>query len=217
MTRKQKRHEPYVHESQMARWPLGAPAKHFIICSSAWWFGCHEFYFPINIGLIIIPIDELIFFRGMAKNHQLGITSKSSENAWSSGPAIFGNHWTRGLQFGCQHVGQLAKCRIWTPDLRRRAMCVCVLLKPTLFGECPISASFWCIITLNMLFYHAFGLKNTSGQKQKCSIDTPCYCEWLWNPAQVGIAIPTIVPVFLRSPNSCRSRWSCNHPPVRNF
>ena len=30
----------------------------------------HEFYFPINIGNVIIPIDELIFFRGVAKNHQ---------------------------------------------------------------------------------------------------------------------------------------------------
>ena len=31
---------------------------------SGWWFGCH---FPINIGLLIIPIDELIFFRGVLK------------------------------------------------------------------------------------------------------------------------------------------------------
>ena len=30
----------------------------------------HQFYFPINIGNVIIPIDELIFFRGVAKNHQ---------------------------------------------------------------------------------------------------------------------------------------------------
>ena len=37
---------------------------------SGWWFGCHQFYFPINIGLLIIPIDGLIFFRGVAKNHQ---------------------------------------------------------------------------------------------------------------------------------------------------
>ena len=28
------------------------------------------FYFPINIGLLIIPIDELIFFRGVALAHQ---------------------------------------------------------------------------------------------------------------------------------------------------
>ena len=35
-----------------------------------WWFGCHQFYFPINIGLLIIPIDELIFFRGVQTNHQ---------------------------------------------------------------------------------------------------------------------------------------------------
>ena len=27
----------------------------------------HQFYFPINIGLLIIPIDELIFFRGVAE------------------------------------------------------------------------------------------------------------------------------------------------------
>ena len=37
---------------------------------SGWWFGCHEFYFPIHIGNLIIPIDELIFSRGVAKNHQ---------------------------------------------------------------------------------------------------------------------------------------------------
>ena len=28
------------------------------------------FYFPINIGNVIIPIDELIFFRGVALAHQ---------------------------------------------------------------------------------------------------------------------------------------------------
>ena len=27
-------------------------------------------YFPINIGKFIIPIDEIIFFRGVARNHQ---------------------------------------------------------------------------------------------------------------------------------------------------
>ena len=39
---------------------------------SGWWFGCHEFYFPINIGLLIIPIDELhhFFQRGWVYNHQ---------------------------------------------------------------------------------------------------------------------------------------------------
>ena len=30
----------------------------------------HQFYFPINIGFLIIPIDELIFFRGVALAHQ---------------------------------------------------------------------------------------------------------------------------------------------------
>ena len=36
--------------------------------NAGWWFGCHQFYFPINIGVaIIIPIDEVIFFRGVAQ------------------------------------------------------------------------------------------------------------------------------------------------------
>ena len=35
--------------------------------NAGWWFGCHEFYFPILIGNFIIPIDELIFFRGVAQ------------------------------------------------------------------------------------------------------------------------------------------------------
>ena len=34
---------------------------------TGWWFGCHQFYFPRNIGLLIILIDELIFFRGVAQ------------------------------------------------------------------------------------------------------------------------------------------------------
>ena len=33
---------------------------------TGWWFGCH-FLFPRNIGFLIIPIDELIFFRGVAQ------------------------------------------------------------------------------------------------------------------------------------------------------
>ena len=36
--------------------------KHSVIMT-AWWFGCHLDYFPINIGLLIIPTDELIFFQ----------------------------------------------------------------------------------------------------------------------------------------------------------
>ena len=29
---------------------------------AGWWFGCHQFYFPINIGNLIIPTDELHHF-----------------------------------------------------------------------------------------------------------------------------------------------------------
>ena len=33
--------------------------------------GCHQLYFPRNIGLLIIPIDELIFFRGVQTTKQM--------------------------------------------------------------------------------------------------------------------------------------------------
>ena len=35
-------------------------------CYSGWWFGTSIWHFPRNIGNLIIPIDELIFFRGVA-------------------------------------------------------------------------------------------------------------------------------------------------------
>ena len=47
--------------------PIGSSRMVCIYIYTGWWFGCHEFYFPINIGLIIIPIDALIFFRGVAQ------------------------------------------------------------------------------------------------------------------------------------------------------
>ena len=49
--------------------------RHFWMWKSTipgWWFGCHQFYFPINIGLLIIPIDFHIFKRGgQTTNQQL--------------------------------------------------------------------------------------------------------------------------------------------------
>ena len=40
----------------------------FMKTITGWWFGCHCLFSHI-LGMII-PIDELIFFRGVAKNHQ---------------------------------------------------------------------------------------------------------------------------------------------------
>ena len=40
--------------------------------TTGWWFGCHQLHFPINIGLLIIPIDELVFFqRGGPTTNQI--------------------------------------------------------------------------------------------------------------------------------------------------
>ena len=40
----------------------------YIYIYTGWWFGCHQFYFPRNIGFLVIPIDFHIFQR--ASNHQ---------------------------------------------------------------------------------------------------------------------------------------------------
>ena len=37
---------------------------------TGWWFGCHQLFFPINIGLLIIPIDGPYFSEGFFPNHQ---------------------------------------------------------------------------------------------------------------------------------------------------
>ena len=37
---------------------------------SGWWFGCHQFYFPRNIGNFIIPSDFNIFQRGGPTTNQ---------------------------------------------------------------------------------------------------------------------------------------------------
>ena len=40
----------------------------FVHRISGWWFGCHEFYFPRNIGNLIIQIDS--YFSEGWPNHQ---------------------------------------------------------------------------------------------------------------------------------------------------
>ena len=46
---------------------IDKPHRHDEKRNTGCWFGCHQFYSPINIGNVIIPIDELIFFRGVAQ------------------------------------------------------------------------------------------------------------------------------------------------------
>ena len=66
---------------------------------SGWWVGCHEFYFPINIGLLIIPIDFHIFQRG--SNHQ---------------PVEIFDHNTTHTVFDAQPI--------WKPDETHTLSCV---------------------------------------------------------------------------------------------
>ena len=55
---------------QFVHLELGLELTHQVIALnglniSGWWFGCHQCYFPIYWVAIIIPIDEVIFFRGV--------------------------------------------------------------------------------------------------------------------------------------------------------
>ena len=52
------------------------------------------FYFPINIGFLIIPIDELIFFRGVAQPPTRFIVSSNSMDGHPQIPAIEAQKWT---------------------------------------------------------------------------------------------------------------------------
>ena len=47
---------------------------------TGWWFGCHQFHLPIYWVSIIIPIDELIFFRGVQTTNQKTLVIRSDEN-----------------------------------------------------------------------------------------------------------------------------------------
>ena len=63
---------------------------------AGWWFGCHQFYFPINIGNVIIPIDEIIFFRGVGilahqpvrVSHETHLLARWWKTMWPSGKRL---------------------------------------------------------------------------------------------------------------------------------
>ena len=46
--------------------------------------------FFLYIGNVIIPTDEIIFFRGMAKNHQPAKSAKSDSGSVSTARSIWG-------------------------------------------------------------------------------------------------------------------------------
>ena len=53
----------------------------FVKTMAGWWFGTC-FIFPYHIGDVIIPIDELIFFRGVGFNHQPVMASQCPQAWW---------------------------------------------------------------------------------------------------------------------------------------
>ena len=66
---------------------------------AGWWFGCHQFYFSHSYWVsVIIAIDELIFFRGVAKNHQPVEILEPITIA--NGPTNSGDIFSRGISDG---------------------------------------------------------------------------------------------------------------------
>ena len=49
---------------------LGISSSQLMKSNTGWWFGCHFWHFPINIGLLIMPIDVHIFQRGFSTTNQ---------------------------------------------------------------------------------------------------------------------------------------------------
>ena len=60
-------------------------------------------HFPRNIGNFIIPIDELIFFRGVAKNHQ-PVKMGRGKDTWQIIP---GKHTWRSWNITLYELGKL--------------------------------------------------------------------------------------------------------------
>ena len=61
------------HQCPFFTWPPFSGQRCVSRCTlkyHIWLVVWNMFYFPINIGNFIIPIDELIFFRGVALAHQ---------------------------------------------------------------------------------------------------------------------------------------------------
>ena len=71
-----------LRAARQQRWRDGEISCFFFF--AGWWFGCHECYFPIHIGFIIIPIDFHIFQRD--SNHQpvcnWGLIGMNSDWNW---------------------------------------------------------------------------------------------------------------------------------------
>ena len=60
----------HFHLQDQLRHKVRTPCGH-LASNTGWWLGCHFLNFPINIGNVIIPIDELHHFsEGWVYNHQ---------------------------------------------------------------------------------------------------------------------------------------------------
>ena len=68
------------------------------ICIYGWWFGTMEFYDFPYIGNVIIPTDELIFFRGVQTTNQIYMEYPLLYSIWDDMAYIMGMCQNPGTQ-----------------------------------------------------------------------------------------------------------------------
>ena len=117
-------------DSDAERWPCGLTSGWgYPRGSDGWWFGCHFLNFPINIGLLIIPIDFHIFQRGGPTTNQIPlmdnfairtpIFSRDFPLAMLDDPRIGRKLWSRSTTWPSRRVSQE---NLATVDLRITAV-----------------------------------------------------------------------------------------------
>ena len=108
---------------------------------AGWWFGCHQFYFSMTIGNVIIPIDELIFFRtGWRTAHQPVSLGRSFP--WKT--CLFAKRqtgtprWSQCVQLGFRYllINALVACHSCCVQWEKEKVCCsCFLISDFLYGQ----------------------------------------------------------------------------------
>ena len=94
---------PMAHTRMIwGRWADGFPwfqwLRFFRQCSiSGWWFGCHEFYFPINIGLRLSSQLTKSYFSEGWPNHQADMFGGSGATSDEPYRSIHLQEWILGV------------------------------------------------------------------------------------------------------------------------
>ena len=101
----------------------------------------HQFYFPINIGFLIIPIDELIFFRGVAQPPTSGVGD--FEASWlmmtAMGRWCHQSCWTQWVRKPAIGILRERNMDVWTSAVRWIMPILSILSRTLWVSARPVS------------------------------------------------------------------------------